>query len=373
MHPENVTRFREYMQSQGMTAALLANPFTLAWLTGYAAPAQTGPSPFDGGPALGWLCGDELTLIVADGEVPAARATGAAVREYAGYTVDQPLDGTQRQAGILREVLSAEAALTGRVAFEPDYLTLALHEAAKAALPRVTWQPLEPESARLRAVKTPAEIAKIRAALRLCDLGQQAVRDGLKPGVSELELWAGLKARMEDAAGGRVPVLADLLAGPRTAEIGGLPSSYRLAEDDPVLCDLVPRLDGYWGDNCGTYFLGEPAAELRKIYAVVNETLLRLVAAVKPGQSARALDQMAREAIRTAGYEPFPHHTGHGVGAAYHEEPRLVPYNSMVLEPGMVVAVEPGVYVPGLGGVRLEHVLLVTTDGAEVLTQHLPH
>ena len=161
MHPENVTRLREHLQSQGMTAALLANPFTLTWLTGYAAPAQTGPSPFEGGPALGWLRGDELTLIVADGEAPAARATGAAVREYAGYTVDQPLDCTQRLAGVLREVLSAEVALSGRVAFEPAYLTLALHGAAKAALTRVMWQPLEPELARLRAVKTPAEIAKI--------------------------------------------------------------------------------------------------------------------------------------------------------------------------------------------------------------------
>jgi Xaa-Pro dipeptidase len=374
MHPENVARFHAYLRSKGAAAALLANPFTLTWLTGYAPPIQTGPSPFDGGPALGWLREGELTLIVADGEAGAARTTGAAVRDYAGYTVDRPLDCTQRQAAVLREVLAFSAGHAGKVAFEPSFMTMTLHEAAQAALPQAVWHPLAPDDmAQLRAVKTRDEIRKIRAAVRLCDLGQQDVRERLVPGVSELELWASLTARMESAAGGRLPVLADLIAGPRTAEVGGLPSAYALADGDAVICDLVPRLDGYWGDNCGTHFVGEPSSALKKMYATVNDALRRLVAAVRPGQPARALDEIARDVVRAAGYPPFPHHTGHGLGVAYHEEPRLVPYNPTVLEAGMVIAVEPGVYVPGEGGVRLEHVLLVTPDGAEVLTQHLPH
>jgi Xaa-Pro dipeptidase len=373
MHSENIARFRDYLRSKGLTAALLSNPFTLTWLTGYAPPIQTGPSPFDGGPALGWLREDELTLVVADGEAGAARATGAAVCDYAGYTLDQPLDCTQRQADVLRAVLAASAK-AGKVAFEPSCMTWALYEAAQAALPQAVWQPLEPQAAaQLRAVKTPDEIRKIRAALRLCDLGQQDVREHLAPGVSELELWASLKARMESAAGGRLPVLTDLVAGARTAEMGGLPSAYRLAEGDAIISDLVPRLDGYWGDNCATHFVGTPSPALQAIYTTVNAVLLRLLAAVRPGQSARALDEMARDAVRAAGYTPFPHHTGHGVGVASHEEPRLVPYNPALLEAGMVIAIEPGVYVPGVGGVRLEHVLLVTADGAEVLTQHLAH
>lgn len=374
MHPENLARFSDHLRSHELTAALLASPFTLTWLTGYASPIQTGPSPFDGGPALGWLREGDLTLIVADGEAGAARATGAAVRDYPGYTVDQPLDGTPRQAAALRDVLAASANFAGKVAFEPSFMTMALWEAAQAALPQAVWQPLAAEDmAQLRAVKTPDEIRKIRAALRLCDIGQQDARERLARGVSELELWASLKTRMESAAGGRLPVLADLVAGSRTAEVGGLPTGYRAAEGDAVICDLVPRLDGYWGDNCGTHFVGEPSAALKKMYTTVHDVLRRLVAAVRPGQPARALDKMARDGVRAAGYEPFPHHTGHGIGVAYHEEPRLVPYNPTVLEPGMVIAVEPGVYVPGVGGVRLEHALLVTADGAEVLTQHLPH
>ena len=370
---ENLARFREYLRSQGVTAALLSNPFTLTWLTGYAPPIETGPCPFDGGPALAWLREGDLTLIISDGEAAAARATGAEVRDYTGYTVDLPLDCTERQCAVLQDLLTAEADAGGRVGFEPEYLTAALTATAQAALPDAIWQNVGPGAATLRAVKTADEIAKLRAALRLCDLGQQDVREHLRPGLTELELWASLRARMEIAAEGRLPVMVDLVAGQRTAEMGGPPTNYTLAEGDAVICDLTPRLDGYWGDNCGTYFVGEPSAELKKIYATVNEVLQRLVAAVRPGLSARALDQMARDAIRAAGYAPFPHHAGHGLGVAYHEEPRLVPYNPMVLEAGMVIAVEPGVYVPGVGGVRLEHALLVTPSGGEVLTQHLPH
>jgi Xaa-Pro aminopeptidase len=92
---------------------------------------------------------------------------------------------------------------------------------------------------------------------------------------------------------------------------------------------------------------------------------------VRPGLRASDLDQSLRDALRKAGYSPHPHHSGHGFGTTYHEEPRIVPYNNDRLETGMVIALEPGVYLPGVGGVRLEHALLVTADGCEVLTHHL--
>lgn len=371
MNQQNLDRFQDYLQGNGIRAALLSSPFTLAWLTGYAPPIQTGPSPFEGGPALGWWREGELTLILSDAEAGAATAAGALVRDYISYTIEEPLPRFEAQAAALRKVLGGHAALTGAVGVELNYLPAALAPVVHESLSSAAIQPLDGRLDRLRAIKTAEEVDKIRAALRLCDLAQADIRDQARPGLSELELWGGMKARLEVAANTRLPILADLVAGLRTAEIGGLPADYILQPGDPLIFDVVPRLDGYWGDNAATYFVGEPSAEMAKVYALVYDTLRRGIDLIRPGLSARDLDGNLREAIRGEGYEPYPHHTGHGLGVAYHEEPRIVPYNDMLLEAGMVIAIEPGIYLPGVGGVRLEHVVLVTPDGCEVLTQHL--
>jgi Xaa-Pro aminopeptidase len=371
MNQQNIARFRDYLQANGMAAALLTSPFTLTWLTGYAPPIQTGPSPFEGGPALGWWRDGELTLILSEAEAGAAGEAGVQVRDYVGYTIEEPLPRFESQAAVLREVLGGHTGLTGVVGIELNYLPAAFAPVVHEALSQATMQPLDGRLEPLRAVKTADEIEKIRASLRLCDIAQADVRDHVRAGLSELELWGGMKARLEVAANTRLPILADLVAGPRTGEIGGLPLDYSLQPGDPVIFDLAPRLDGYWGDNAATYFVGEPSAEMFKVYQVVLETLRRGIDLVRPGLRASDLDSRLREIIRSAGYEPYPHHTGHGLGVANHEEPRIVPYNKMMFEAGMVIAVEPGIYLPGVGGVRLEHALLITPDGCEVLTHHL--
>jgi Xaa-Pro aminopeptidase len=223
----------------------------------------------------------------------------------------------------------------------------------------------------LRAVKTPEELAKMRASLALCDLAQAEVKARVRLGISEIALWGEMKASLEQRAGGRLPLLADLVAGARTGDIGGPPSPYVLQEGDPVMADIVPRLDGYWGDICGGQFVGGPSSEMARIWGIVRDTLRRGTDAVRPGIIARELDALMRNAIRGAGFEAYPHHSGHGLGTSFHEEPRIVPYNDMALEPGMILALEPGIYLPGVVGVRLEDVVLVTGDGCEVLTRHL--
>jgi Xaa-Pro dipeptidase len=137
------------------------------------------------------------------------------------------------------------------------------------------------------------------------------------------------------------------------------------------MADIVPRLNGYWGDICGGHFVGAPSPDMAGIWRVVRDALRRATDAVRPGLVCKNLDSLMRSAIEDAGYEAYPHHSGHGLGVSYHEEPRLVPYNETALEPGMIVALEPGIYLPGVGGIRLEDVVLVTGDGCEVLTHHL--
>jgi Xaa-Pro dipeptidase len=371
MNQEALARLNDMLRGRGADAALLSSPWTITWLTGYVPPIQTGPSPFDGGPVLAWWSGGGLTLIVSDGEVDAARRTGVTAAEYAGYTIDTPLDVVERECTALRELTGGWTGRGSRVAVETRFLTAPLLEAAREALSSAVLDPVDGILEPLRAVKTQDEIARMRAVLALCDLAQAEVKARIRPGITEIMLWGELKTSLERRAGARLPVLADLVAGARTGDIGGPPGSYVLREGDPVMADIVPRLDGYWGDICGGHFVGEPSPEMAKLWAVVREVLSRGTDAVRPGVVAKDLDNLMRTAIRDAGYEPYPHHSGHGLGTSFHEEPRIVPYNDMVLEPGMILALEPGIYLPGIGGVRLEDVVLVTPDGCEVLTRHL--
>jgi Xaa-Pro aminopeptidase len=371
MNEQSLEKLQKTLQEQGLDAALLTSPFTITWLTGYAPPIQTGPSPFEGGPALGWWRDGKMTLILSDMEAGAASATGAEVVDYVSYTIDEPLGGTARQAAALRKALSEAASMDWRVGVEYNFLAAPLLAALQEALPRVSFKRVDGAFDLARAVKSPEEIDKLRAALKLCDLAQAEVRRLLQPGLSEIELWGAMKACLEVAAGGRLPLLADLAGGLRTADIGGLPTNYPLQPGDPLIADIVPRLDGYWGDNAATHFVGQPSPELGKIYQVVRQALRKGVEAVRPGLRASELDALVRAEIENAGYAPYPHHTGHGIGVSYHEEPRIVGYNSLPLDVGMALAIEPGIYVPGVGGVRLEDVVLVTQQGCEVLTTHL--
>jgi Xaa-Pro aminopeptidase len=371
MHTQNLDRFQALLEEQGLQAALLSNPATLTWLTGYAPPIQTGPSPFEGGPALGWWRDGQITLVLSDAEAGGAAETGALVRDYLSYTIDEPLQGSARQAEALRALLQPAAGARPRIGVEYAFLPAPMAEVLRQVFPGAAVQALDGAFDLLRAVKTPEEIDKIQAALALCDAAQAFVAAQALPGTSEIELWGQMKAHLEAAAGARLPVLADLVAGPRTAEIGGLPGGYRFRPGDAIIADIVPRLNGYWGDNAGTHFVDEPPAELRKIFQVARDTLRKGIEAVKPGLPAGDLDRALRAEIERSGYRVYPHHSGHGLGASFHEEPRLVPYNRLPLRPGMVVAIEPGIYVPGVGGVRLEDVVLVTEDGCRVLTHHL--
>lgn len=342
-------RALEVARLAGADAVLAAHPSTVTWLTGHAADIETGPSPFALAPLALVAASSPPTLIVSEDEAGAAPA-GCEVVSYPGYGLG-PLDPVGAAAAAL------ERAVGGRkVATEPAALPAALASV-------VSWLDVSADLARARAVKDEDEIELLRGAIALCDVGQRAARAGAEPGMSELELWALVRAAIEAEAGGRTPLLADLVSGPRTGEIGGPPGERTLVDGDLVLCDLVPRRDGYWGDSCATIPVGRPSGTARERHGAVREALARAVAGVRPGVRAGDLDALARDGL------DYPHHTGHGLGTAWHEEPRIVPGGTTVLEPGMVVALEPGSYGDGQG-IRVEQVVLVTSDGCEILSGH---
>jgi Xaa-Pro aminopeptidase len=333
----------------GASTVVVSGPGAVTWLTGYAPDIETGPSPFALSPIAIVAPGRSPILVVSEDEVDDARATGCEVVTYQGFGIG-PIDAAANAARALRDTLDAVP-----VAIDAGSFPVALAG-------ELDWVDVENDLVRARAVKDSDEVELIKDAIAVCDAGQAAARKEARSGMSELDLWAVTRAAMEHAAGRRIPVLADLVSGPRTLDVGGPPGSRVLEEGDLVLCDLVPRVAGYWGDSCSTFAVGQPTAAALSAHARTLDVLEAVVAGLRPGVVARDLDALARAEL------DFPHHTGHGLGTSWHEEPRLVPDASTRLEQGMVVAIEPGTYADV--GVRVEQVALVTELGCEVLSKH---
>lgn len=347
--PSRRQRAEAVAEVAGAKALVVAHPSAVTWLTGYVPEIETGPSPFALSPIAVLSGGTTPVLVVSDDEVDAAKATGCEVISYPGFGIG-PVDPAGSAARALARALDSASVAIDAAAF-PAALARALE-----------WVDVGEELTQARAVKDPDEVELIRAAIAVCDAGQAAARLHATPGISELDLWAAVRGAMEGAAESRLPVLADLVSGPRTADVGGPPGTRILADGDLVLCDLVPRVAGYWGDSCATFAVGEPGIAARDAHARARATLADVVAAIGPGAVAAELDALARAQLE------FPHHTGHGLGTGWHEEPRLIPGSASRLEEGMIVAIEPGTYT-GVG-VRLEQVVLVTADGCDVLSGH---
>lgn len=344
------------LDTVGADLLVSADPGYVRMLTGHVADIETGPSVFALPPVVIAPGDGDPVLVCSADEDPGDGGAEC----YEGFTIG-PIDPQTGAAEALRRALDRVGGTRPLV----DRATLPV--ALVGVLPD-GWVHADRELAALGAVKTPAEVALVERSIAVCDAGQAAARSASVPGASELDVWTAARHAMETAAGERCPALADLVAGPRTGEIGGPPSDRRLVDGDLVLCDLVPRVDGIWGDSCATWAVGEPSAEATALHAAAETALAEALALVRPGASTVAIDTAARAVIHEAGLD-YPHHTGHGLGFHWHEEPRIVPDQDQPLCAGMIVALEPGAYQGDIG-VRVEVVAEVVDDGHRVLSRH---
>jgi Xaa-Pro aminopeptidase len=354
----------------GADWALLTGADSVCYATGHEAPAGAGPSPFAGGPSLAAVGRDGRTALVVEASErgPAEGLRADLVLDYDGFAPDPAGPSLERLYGEAVRAMLDELGVGGTVAVEPAGYPAAMRpllDGRIAGLADVT------SSLRAaRAVKTAAEIVQLRACAALTGIGQNAAREALAPGRTELEVFGAIRAALDAAEGGPAVLASDLLSGSdRTAAAMGPPGPRMLAEGDPVICDLVPRSGGYWGDSCSTWVLGEPRAGLGRLYAAARAGLDRAVETLRPGITAGSFADGVYAAIEAAGgHDPI--HAGHGIGTSNFEHPRLVRGARALLEPGMVLMVEPGAYAARVGGVRLEWMFLVTETGNEVLSPY---
>ncbi|HJX38496.1 MAG TPA: Xaa-Pro peptidase family protein, partial [Anaerolineae bacterium] len=227
----------------------------------------------------------------------------------------------------------------------------------------------EPLLSQLRMLKDEEEIAAMRRAAAVNEDCFRQVQAQIKPGVTEQELAAIWQKATLDAASGELPEAPIVASGLNGASPHAWATSRRIEEGDLVTIDGFLRVEGYYSDITRTYAVGEIDEELERIYSIVQEANAAGREIIKPGIQAQEVDGAARQVIEKAGYgEYFIHRTGHGLGLEIHEPPYMVQGSEVFLEPSMAFTVEPGIYLPGRGGVRIEDNVLVTDYGCETLT-----
>lgn len=338
---------RAKMAEAGLEAYLITQPTNVAYMTGFS--GSFGQA----------IVTESANVLITD-----SRYTIQAQEQAGGWdvrTFGAPVKGID----FLRDALST---VTGhRIAFEADYVTVAQLERWQEALPNVQLVSQASIVDKLRLVKDEGEIEKIRRACALADACFAYLLPKVQENVTEndLALEIDFYFRRQGATSAFSTIA---VSGERSARPHGTPSDKRLAHGDFVTFDFGAKLDGYNSDITRTVVVGEASERHREVYGAVLKALEEAQSAMRPGLTGHQIDTVAREAMGPLA-ERFGHGLGHGLGLLVHDGGDMRQGSEMILEPGMVLTVEPGVYIEGFGGCRIEDDVVVRDSGVEVLTQ----
>lgn len=344
-----VTKLRASLRQARLDHLLVTNPLDVGYLTGF-------------------LGGDSYLL------VPAGRGSPVLVSDFR-YT--EELAAHKKQVKIVIRKRSMSEAIAellsdrsmGRVGVQGEQMTLAERDVLAKRVGDSKLVTTSGLVAKMRALKDAHEVELIREAVKIQERALKTIMPAIKPGRTELEIAADLEAEMK-SLGSSAPSFETIVAARAKGSLPHYrPGSVKAAAGQPVLIDWGATYRGYHSDMTRTFSLGRWPKKIREIFEIVLEAHRLAAAALGPGKSTVEVDAAARGHIAKSGYgEYFGHGLGHGIGLNVHEEPRL---SHMAaggkLEPGHVVTVEPGIYLPGVGGVRIEDDYLITERGAQCL------
>ncbi|MBA7618086.1 Aminopeptidase YpdF [subsurface metagenome] len=258
--------------------------------------------------------------------------------------------------------------------FEAGHITFAIYrqlsDMLKEQPPRIKLTPLDGLVESLRVVKEPEEIELITRAAAISDKAFAYIEGVIRAGTSEKEVAWEIEKFLRENGSQSVPFGIIVASGPNSALPHAKPSQRTIQSGEPIVIDIGARFDGYASDLTRTICLGTPDDTFKKVYDIVLGAQLAALAIIKEGMSGEQADSFARKVVEEAGYaEAFGHALGHGVGLAPHESPRLGPGSTEALVSGMVFTVEPGIYLPGWGGVRIEDLAVMENGKAKVISK----
>jgi Xaa-Pro aminopeptidase len=257
-----------------------------------------------------------------------------------------------------------------RVGFEATRMIYDVHRRLKESLPLgTTLKPIGPVIENLRMVKSKEEIERIRRSVLTNSQTFEKTVQSIRPGVSESSIAAELEFQMRRLGAEKAAFETIVAAGPRSALPHARPGNQKVCLDELLLIDMGSCQDGYMSDMTRVLFFGKVSRKFRDMYEAVLKAQLAAIAAVREGIIAGQVDRQARQVLESEGLgKAFMHSTGHGLGLEIHEPPRVGRRDKTRLQAGMVITIEPGAYIQGFGGIRIEDTVLVTKNGCEVLT-----
>lgn len=349
----------------------ISDPASLVYFANFC------PSPFvfnsQGAAAMLVLGRDGSAVLVADNvQEPFSKA--AFVTETVALVWYRCVESAGHRRALLVDSVSKQlqARDAKSLGYEAASCQAGLLELLAIGRRRPTVVDVDPVVSAMRACKDADEVAALRRAIHAAESGISFALQKARPVMTELMLYRLICDSVQDFAGHQVLVYGDFVSGPRCEQGGGPPSSRMIEPGDLVLLDFSVVIDGYRGDFANTFVCGGKAtSRQRELFDACVDAMRFGEQALNVGVPAKDVDRAVRQRFKLRNLEQyFPHHTGHGIGLGHPEAPFLVPESNDTLQVGNVVTIEPGLYVPGVGGMRYEHNYLITETGIERLTNH---
>ncbi|MTH52367.1 M24 family metallopeptidase [Bacillus mangrovi] len=340
-------KLRNSFSETGIQAMLITSEYNRRYITGFTGSAGVA------------LVSDTKAIFITD-----FRYTEQAAKQAGGFEI------VQHSGPIMKEAAEQVKKLgITKLGFEQDHLTFSQHRQYAEAMAGTELIPVSGAVEKLRLIKSPAEIKILKEAAGIADAAYAHILHFVRPGLKEIDVANELEffMRKNGAASSSFDII--VASGYRSALPHGTASEKVIESGDFITLDFGAYYKGYCSDITRTFAAGEPSDKMKEIYSIVLEAQLRAMNGIKAGMTGREADALTRDLITEKGYgDHFGHSTGHGLGLEVHEGPALSHRSDTVLEPGMVVTVEPGIYLAGIGGVRIEDDTVVTEDGNESLT-----
>lgn len=348
-------RFIQKMIEQRIEGSLVLNPSSIYYLTGMRS------NPHERFLGLFLFADGSYCLLVPSLEIEVAQQHIEQVLSYMDH--EGPINA-------IREIFARNP--VQKLGVEKESISLESVELLKSILPHLSFVSISSIIQQMRSLKDELEINLLRKAAELIDEVVQAGIARVKQGMTEIELAGELEFIAKKLGAPQMSFETTVLSGAKSALPHGKPDHSRIEEGQFLLLDLGVYYAGYCSDITRTFFVGEEfTSKHREVYELVLAANEKAIDAVKPGVRLQDLDRIARQTIESGGYGAyFTHRLGHGLGLDIHEYPSVHGENEDLLSPGLVFTIEPGIYLPGFGGVRIEDDVVVTKDGVEVLTQY---